>query len=164
MEAKKNGRMTLKILSKEFEKKIKSLNNTVEFLGKRLDESEKKVKILEEKFVNNRDVVEDCIETEVKCNVCEFKCESKQILKKHINENHSSAIKCKLCAKKFPRNSDLEAHLEEYHERKGQYKCEHCDKTFILKWRLKKHLKSIPKGSQNAVITTIMINLVHMKN
>ena len=32
-------------------------------------------------------------------------------------------------------------HLEEQHKRSKQFECEQCDKTFALKWRLKKHLE-----------------------
>ena len=141
MEAKKNGRMTIRILSEEFEKEVKSLKGIVKLLEKRLDDSEKKVEILEDKLGKREEVVENCLDKEIECKVCEFKCESKQNLKKHIKENHPFEIECNLCATRFPKKSDLEVHLEVYHERKGQYKCDHCDKTFVLKWRLKKHLE-----------------------
>ena len=45
MEAKINGRMTVQILSEEFEKEIKSMKCIVKLLEKRLDDSEKKVEI-----------------------------------------------------------------------------------------------------------------------
>jgi uncharacterized Fe-S radical SAM superfamily protein PflX len=80
MEAKKNGRMTIKVLSEEFEKEIKSLKGIVKLLEKRLDDSERKVEILEEKLGEKEEVVEHSLEIEIKCKVCEFKCESKQSL------------------------------------------------------------------------------------
>ena len=33
-------------------------------------------------------------------------------------------------------------HIKAYHETIGNYKCDQCDKTFVLKWRLNKHLEN----------------------
>ena len=50
MEAKNNGIMTVKILSEMFDKEVKCLKETVKVLEKRLNDSDEKVKQLEEKW------------------------------------------------------------------------------------------------------------------
>ena len=48
--------------------------------------------------------------------------------------------KCKICDEKFSKNSDFEMHMVDQHEAKKNFECESCGKTFLLQWRLKKHL------------------------
>ena len=50
MEAKKNGRITIKSLSETFQNQVNNLKETVTNWGNRLEESEKKCQ--EEKFAN----------------------------------------------------------------------------------------------------------------
>ena len=54
MEGKKNQRMTVKILNEEFDKKIQNLKETVESLEMRINDSEAKVKTLEEKLTERQ--------------------------------------------------------------------------------------------------------------
>ena len=49
-------------------------------------------------------------------------------------------VKCKVCEEAFTKNSDLELHLKNVHEEKENHECDKCGKTFVLKWRLKKHM------------------------
>ena len=44
-----------------------------------------------------------------------------------------------LCDIVFSRNSDLKFHLATYHQKKC-FKCEKCEMSFVLKWRLQKHV------------------------
>ena len=78
---------------------------------------------------------------QIKCKFCEETFKSKINLKKHLRDSHPTQIKCCDCTEIFTKNSDLEVHLEEQHKRSKQFECEQCDKTFALKWRLKKHLE-----------------------
>ena len=54
--------------------------------------------------------------------------------------NKPSTIRCKICKESFSKNSELEKHLVNIHGSKKTYSCENCDKTFLLKWRLNKHI------------------------
>ena len=58
MEGKKNQRMTVKILNEEFDKKIQNLKETVESLEMRINDSEAKVKTLEEKLTKKAESTE----------------------------------------------------------------------------------------------------------
>ena len=50
-----------------------------------------------------------------------------------------TSIKCELCDKGFGRFVDLETHLKTIHDNREEFQCDQCDKTFVTKWRLKKH-------------------------
>ena len=52
---------------------------------------------------------------------------------------------CDVCSKTFQRNSDFENHMIDKHDVEKSFECDICRKTFLLKWRLKKH-KQIHTG------------------
>ena len=147
MEAKTSGRLTIKILSEHFVKEMKSLKETIAALENRLNDSDGKVKILENKLAKKEEVLENIDEIQIKCKICEEILESKKSLRKHMKESHQTQIKCFICEKAFNRNSDLETHIEECHEESERHKCDKCEKKFALKWRLKKHIESHSKES-----------------
>ena len=76
----------------------------------------------------------------LKCRKCETPAESEKELKKHIKEKHPVEVNCKVCEEVFKKNSDLEVHLKTFHGEKENHECDQCGKTFVLKWRLKKHM------------------------
>ena len=117
MEAKKNGRLTIKLLSEEVDKELNNLKTIVVSLEKRLDDSEQKVKYLADKLAQKEDETQNLHEMHKKCKFCEETFISKTDLKKHLRESHPNQIKCNYCTKSFVKNSDLEVHLEEHHER-----------------------------------------------
>ena len=47
--------------------------------------------------------------------------------------------KCSECGDIFSKNSDFEIHMEEVHHAETHFKCDLCEKTFLLEWRLKRH-------------------------
>ena len=51
-----------------------------------------------------------------------------------------SERKCKVCKEIFSKNCELENHMVTIHASEKTYACQTCGKTFILKWRLEKHL------------------------
>ena len=71
---------------------------------------------------------------------CETCLESFKDLKKHIKDMHPAEIKCTKCKETFLKNSKLEEHIKNINLENEKYVCEECGKTFVLKWRLKKHL------------------------
>ena len=61
-------------------------------------------------------------------------------LKKNPEKAHSPCGKsCSECKEKFSKNCDLENHMVEVHGCEKLHSCEICGKSFLLKWRLKKH-------------------------
>ena len=49
-------------------------------------------------------------------------------------------IICNICENTFRTFSDLENHIKVAHENHRQFQCDMCKKTFVLKWRLEKHM------------------------
>ena len=45
-----------------------------------------------------------------------------------------------ICVKCFERYSDLESHIKSNHVNHNVFQCDQCGKSFVLKWRLGKHL------------------------
>ena len=107
----------------------------------------KRIAVLEEKLAAEYNP-KRTDETSKKCKICEESFSSQSFLKKHLVENHPSRIKCKKCETTFERNSDLEVHITNNHEGTDQHSCDICGKTFVLKWRLKKHTDGHNNKSQ----------------
>ena len=57
----------------------------------------------------------------------------------------STELKCKMCDIKFVKLCELESHIETSHETYHKFECQICKKTFVTKWRLKKH-KNLHSG------------------
>ena len=62
------------------------------------------------------------------------------IPKNRFNSDNTLDIKCKLCEESFDKFVDLENHIEVCHEKHNVFQCDKCEKGFVLKWRLKKHM------------------------
>ena len=56
------------------------------------------------------------------------------------HKGSDALIKCELCDKGFGRFVDLETHVKATHENREEFPCDQCDKSFVVEWRLKKHL------------------------
>ena len=72
------------------------------------------------------------------CKECTLGFENKSELKMHILALHPKNYKCKLCEQIFETSKALECHLKD-HDAHKQFKFDLCEKTFIMKWRLRKH-------------------------
>ena len=81
------------------------------------------------------------------CKKCDSKFHAKENLKYHINTRHPKAVVCKICDIPLKENSDIELHMEVVHKRKRQFKCDKCDMSFQLEWRLKKHMTLHEEGN-----------------
>ena len=84
-----------------------------------------------------------------KCIKCKKNFESEESLKSHNTSYHSKTVKCKLCPKDFFKNNDLEVHIKTDHQEAEKSKCEICDMTFVLEWRLKKHMNIHSENAAN---------------
>ena len=49
-------------------------------------------------------------------------------------------LKVKQCDESFSRNCDLEMHVKENHENAEKHECNICGKSFVLEWRMRKHM------------------------
>lgn len=57
---------------------------------------------------------EEKIQKQLKCELCEYRCDKNTTLKKHINTKHSEQ-KCKICRKEFKTSMELVSHVAEEH-------------------------------------------------
>ena len=82
------------------------------------------------------------LETQIEKVNEEIELTKKKIIVKDTKESKLRLeIKCNLCDKGFERFNDLENHIKAIHDNPEKFKCGQCSKDFVLKWRLKKHLK-----------------------
>ena len=128
-------KLTLKTLSEEL-KIVKEQAEQISVLNERINKLENIIEDMkqnqnDDRKTNSRDVL--------KCRKCDKTFQSNKSLKKHVSENHPLSINCKTCKDSFTRICDLEVHIKTEHETSPDYKCDQCDKTFVLKWRLQKH-------------------------
>ena len=59
---------------------------------------------------------------------------------------HSQPKECTMCNQKFDDSCSLEDHLLTVHKKSKQFHCGACNQTFVLRWRLHKHLESHKEG------------------
>ena len=130
----------------EKKKTIKSLSQEIDILKEQVKEIPLlKQKLSEfEKVINDLKLRKDITEEEnlrelIKCIQCDKSFDLKKKLKKHLRETHPRSVKCKTCDKVFSENCELEVHIKTDHQEINEYGCDHCDKKFVLKWRLSKH-------------------------
>ena len=126
-------KLTLKNLSEEL-KIVKEQAEQISVLNGRISKLEKIIDDMKQNQNTSREIIE--------CRKCDKKFQSKTNLKEHVSEAHPRSINCKTCKDSFTRICDLEVHIKTKHEAFQDYKCDHCDKTFVLKWRLQKHEKN----------------------
>ena len=93
----------------------------------RNDLYEKKIRDLEDENVSIKTRLESLENWALK--ITESKC-----------HDALSERKCKLCKETFSKNCELENHMVTIHSSEKTYACETCGKTFVLKWRLEKHV------------------------
>ena len=130
-------KITMKSLSKELEK-VKEEVKEIHSLRKEV--STLKETIANLKGSNTVSVGNKTSNSSIriKCKQCDETFQSKKDLKMHLVEIHEKKVNCKTCDKVFSENCQLEVHIKTMHQENG-YKCDQCDKTFVLKWRLMKH-------------------------
>ena len=58
-----------------------------------------------------------------------------------LSDNYPNVMDCKLCEMTFDRFVDLENHIRTCHANHQVFHCDKCEKGFVLKWRLKKHMR-----------------------
>jgi hypothetical protein len=122
---------------------VKELSSQI----KMKDTEPKKFKILEDKIDKLEFKLKEVVEStgnnvpRIKCVNCDYSSTKHIELEKHITAKHVKVLqvkKCKFCKETFKENFELESHLKT-HKEAETYDCEKCDKTFVLKWRLRKH-------------------------
>ena len=120
--------------------KIDKSNDTLD-LENKVRELEKRLEVAESKisFYENSETTKRK-ENLVKCHLCESTFNDKGSLKKHHIAKHPKNLKCEHCEETFQLNWRLESHMK-IHKQAKTFECDKCEKVFVLKWRLEKHQK-----------------------
>ena len=127
-----SGRVTIKKLSEEIDA-LKVKLEGMDSLQKRVDDLENSLEIIKRQR-------SECSNDLHRCKTCDEVFSNVVDLKKHQHSIHGAQFtKCIYCTKTFSKNNELEVHLALEHKEIEKFKCESCNKTFVLKWRLKKH-------------------------
>ena len=83
------------------------------------------------------------------CNVCEKEFSTKQVLDRHVDEQHSGKdpFKCPDCPKSFVREDNMIIHLATIHGGKQfmTFSCPDCEKTFAQQGTLTRHYHDVHK-------------------
>ena len=77
----------------------------------------------------------------IKSNIIHIDAKDTKVGKGNIEYAHGNSIKFKNCDQTFPRFVDLEKHMKTIHGHHQEYSCDKCEKHFMIKWRLEKHMK-----------------------
>ena len=136
----KQPKMTMKSLQLE----LNVLREELKINRKELDDVKEELKNVKDVMKKETGTSEDPTgnsENEFTCKTCGQSFISQKTLKKHHQSKHTPRIKCKSCDKTFAKTCDLELHINENHDLVEHLECDHCGKTFVLKWRLTKHLE-----------------------
>ena len=128
-------KLTMKNLSEELEI-VKEQAKQISILMERIDKLENTI---EEMKLDKNGQGKDQSRDKFECRKYDKKFQSYATPKKHVSKDHPLSINCKTCKDSFSRICDLEVHIKTKHETLTDYKCDQCDKTFVLKWRLRKH-------------------------
>jgi KRAB domain-containing zinc finger protein len=83
-----------------------------------------------------------------KCEACDSSFSEKSGLKIHIESIHGGKEPCSFCGLRFTHICDLDIHIKGFHEKKKPFVCYECDKYFLLKNTLKRHIESVHKGKK----------------
>ena len=130
-------KLTLRSLAEELEKVKEEVVELRPLKQKVVELEEQLKKINSDKGIDTSEHVQ---RTNLECKKCKASIGSRKELKRHIKEHHITHIQCALCDDTFTINSDLEAHMMTQHPETKNHNCDKCGKTFVLKWRLEKHM------------------------
>ena len=102
---------------------------------------ENKLNVIENKMVASKDKSEpnEVERTEsLICKKCDIGVDNKKDLKKQILAVHPVEFSCNVCGEVYATSVAFEFHLKN-HEEVNKFKCDICDQSFYMKWRLRKH-------------------------
>ena len=112
--------------------------------------------------------MEEKVEKNFKCEICEKDFSRKGYLNKHKTRVHTEDKQfiCNVCCSSFTLQHKLNSHISNYHQ-KGQrkFKCDSCGKSLTSSHNLKNHIKNIHEGQRNNNCDSCSFTTsVYMKN
>ena len=106
-----------------------------------MDEVKEKVIQINQNMKDQSDKSRGNTENKYKCKMCEFKFTCLSHLNSHIKIKQENLMKkCSQCDYAFENDFKLEQHLIIVHKKEKHFKCRICHATFLVEWRLQKHM------------------------
>ena len=79
-------------------------------------------------------------------------------LKLHSKTKHNTlSVNCNFCKMVFSKKCDVELHLETEHNIKKEFKCDECEMSFVMRWRLQKHMGKHEQKTISKITILIMM-------
>ena len=133
------AKITLKSLQAEvnlFRGELRNIKEELSVAKNELKSVKKEMSDLKDEYSKKEQGIQ---EINWSCKSCESSFNSKKLLKKHMQTEHTKTIYCRFCPETFEKNCELEIHMKTKHEQKEKFECDQCGKHFVLKWRLRCH-------------------------
>ena len=123
---------------------LKMAENTIKIMMKSL----RGIQITEDIVENVIHIKEEIIKLDdnLSCGQKRTDNENRRKRKRHGNKKGdkskdlSHPVNCNICSETFQIISDLEKHIKREHIDSERFKCKYCEKKFVTKWRVEKHL------------------------
>ena len=87
----------------------------------------------------------------VECEFCENVSSCNMDLKRHIasvHEDKKKDFKCDICDKSFSQEAIMNIHMKSVHGGLKAFKCKICEKGFSLKTDMNRHISSVHEGKK----------------
>ena len=108
-------------------------------LQKVIKQQDKRIKDIERVIGNEIQKIVDIHEIEKTTNL-DGVGSSRPVIR-NPKKTDTKLLKCKVCDNIFTTFSDLEFHIKQKHNKYKKEECDQCGKTFVTKWRLRKHVR-----------------------
>ena len=120
------------------EETIKHINEEIEVMKTDQKDNNDKIKSIDERInLLNTEQRQIRDNIEKNGNICEIQSD----LEKQRYQKHRNILQCNMCENRFSMNHELEEHLLNAHKETKLFSCVQCNKNFVLKWRLTKHMR-----------------------
>uniref|UniRef100_A0A7S2ZAH1 C2H2-type domain-containing protein n=1 Tax=Rhodosorus marinus TaxID=101924 RepID=A0A7S2ZAH1_9RHOD len=107
---------------------------------------------LSEKSFSVASILHDEAENLLPCLVCDFKCDSMNLLREHVVNEHASSSQppsCTICGMQFKQRNRLRRHRRAVHEKRRPYQCMRCNVQFAEKNNLLAHMDTVHEQKRN---------------
>jgi hypothetical protein len=86
------------------------------------------------------------------CDLCGKQLKSKVLLLNHKRQIHAGIRHpCLHCSQSFSQKHSLAYHVRLKHSSEERFRCEKCDKKFVIPWKMRDHVRKCRVGAENKI-------------